>query len=210
MLQMLHSECTFCKNATEGSSADWNKVLAETPGYVVVPSKGALVPGWLLVISKRHYLCAGALPLGEFGALEDAIDIAKEMVTKHFGAATVFEHGPQRYGTSLGCGIDHLHMHVAPLGFKLTDAVESLLPETKWESLIQLSDLNRLHKFGLAYGLVQDHTGGAVWCRPQAGIRQMFRQAIANKIGTPEQFDYAIYPHLANVIHTIESLKLGA
>jgi len=164
----------------------------------------------LLVISKHHYLCAGALPVEEFGALQDAINIAKGMVTKHFGAATVFEHGPQRCGTALGCGIDHLHMHVAPLEFKLTDAVENLFPGTNWEKLAQLSDLNRLHEIGLAYAFVQNHSGGAVWCRPQAGIRQMFRQAIANKIGTPEQFDYARYPHLANVIQTIELLKLGA
>ncbi len=38
----------------------WDQVLLETANFVVVPTIGAIVEGWLLVVSKEGLVCMGA------------------------------------------------------------------------------------------------------------------------------------------------------
>jgi diadenosine tetraphosphate (Ap4A) HIT family hydrolase len=51
--------CCFC----ERGAADefWNKPVFETSKFVVLPSLGSLVEGWLLLIPRKHAICLGAL-----------------------------------------------------------------------------------------------------------------------------------------------------
>jgi diadenosine tetraphosphate (Ap4A) HIT family hydrolase len=93
-------DCVFCSNLISLHSSDiWDRRLAETRDYIVTPTKGALLPGWLLVTSRRHVLCAGALDVEELSDLRRAIDRARTLVEKGFGQATLFEHGPAARGT---------------------------------------------------------------------------------------------------------------
>jgi ATP adenylyltransferase len=202
--------CVFCRELVSGTSnAPWDKPVSETDKYLIVPTKGSLVPGWLLVVSKDHMVCAGELRSPEFRDLEHAIDIAKGIVEQNFGPATVFEHGPALAGTALGCGIDHLHIHVAPLGFSLAESVEFIIPDVFWQSLRTFSQLRALHTAGLGYALIGEPKEEMKWFQPPTGLRQPLRRAIATKLGFPERFDYAAYPHVDNVIRTLEGISIG-
>jgi len=203
-------KCVFCERLLPGLSDDpWDTPLAETDQYLIVPTKGSLVPGWLLVVSKQHALCAGELQLSEFGDLERAILMAKAIVERHFGPATIFEHGPAHNGTSLGCGIDHLHFHVAPLKFSLAAAVDLVVPTAEWRGLAQLQELRSLHLRGLGYAVVIAPEGVIRWFLPPSGIRQPLRRAIASYLGSAKCFDYARYPYTDNVLQTLEQVAAG-
>jgi diadenosine tetraphosphate (Ap4A) HIT family hydrolase len=205
------AECPFCERLLHGSSnAPWDTTLAETQTYKIVPTKGALVPGWLLVISKKHVLCAGALDADEFNDLEETINLGRQLVGSNFGPATVFEHGPQLPETSLGCGIDHLHFHIAPLRFSLVDAVDSVIPGAVWKALSGLRDLKALHRAGIGYAMIHEPGAGMLWFQPPSDIRQPLRRAIATQLGVPELFDYATHPHLANVLRTVDQFTAEA
>ncbi len=204
------TDCTFCERLVLGSSdAPWDTAIGETDRYVIVPTKGSLVSGWLLVVSKQHALCSGELRSDEFGDLEEAIDLARKIVERHFGEATIFEHGPSASGTSLGCGIDHLHFHVVPLSFSLVKAVDSVAQNAVWKELGDLRNLAGLHRSGVGYAVVGEPGSPLVWFQPPATIRQPLRRAIANQLGIPGCFDYATHPHLNNVLRTLDQVAVG-
>src|SRR5260221_4771447 len=114
--------CCFCSFAATGVPGPWDEVVYETDRFLVLPTKGSLVPGWLLVAAKRHAICAGALSAAEHDELRECVSVAKDLVASKFGSPTVFEHGPSEEHTALGCGIDHAHIHVVPLQFSLKAA----------------------------------------------------------------------------------------
>jgi hypothetical protein len=130
-------------------------------------------------------------------------------VERHFGPATIFEHGPVVPGTPLGCGIDHLHLHVAPLEFSLVQAVNSFVPGLRWGKIDLISDVRKLHANSIGYALVQEGPGDLLWCRSPKHLKQMLRQAIARSVGRSLQFDYSSHPHLQNVVKTLERLSVG-
>lgn len=204
------ANCIFCERLVIGpSNAPWDTTIAETDKYTIVPTKGSLVPGWLLVVSKRHALCSGELPPGDFSCLEHAIGVAREFVERHFGPATIFEHGPKFPGTSLGCGVDHLHFHVAPLKFSLVEAVASVVPNAEWTKAEGLPTLRALHRAGIGYAVVREPDADMFWFQPPSSIRQPLRRAIANRLGIPELFDYSAHPHVGNVLRTLEHVAVG-
>ena len=205
------SACVLCDGLLAGrSSGQWDSVLAETPDYVVVPTKGALLAGWLLVVSKQHALCSGALKTDlQQVARAGAVDLAKSMIESRFGPTTAFEHGPHIGATSLGCGVDHLHIHVAPLSFSLQSAVERLYPGTDWHQLNDWNDLSPIHANKSPYMAVQEPNGALKWSLPPAGVRQPLRRAIAASVGLFDEFDYSAHPQTENVASTI-TLLVGA
>jgi ATP adenylyltransferase len=201
--------CCFCKSLkTAGAEAPWDTVLHDSGNFAIVPTKGALVPGWLLVVAKRHALCVGALSNPELDELKSCLALAQNMVRQNFGAPTVFEHGPSRAGTTLGCGIDHVHVHVAPLHFSLRKAVNDRFPSVKWKALADIAVTKSLFELREGYGLViEPNEEIAYWCSPPVGVTQMFRRVIAAETGIPEEFDYRTHPHLSIVTQTLARLS---
>jgi diadenosine tetraphosphate (Ap4A) HIT family hydrolase len=200
--------CCFCNSLVRGASeAPWDVILRDSGRFIVTPTKGALVPGWLLVVAKRHALCAGMLTADELRELEICLAEARLMVEERFGEATVFEHGPCRPDTSLGCGIDHLHIHVAPLSFSLRKAVDDLFPATEWQLISDFSGTKALFEKGVGYAVVHEPQEQIRWCQPPVGVRQLLRRAIASRLGVPSEFDYAEFPHLPNVMLTLQNLR---
>jgi hypothetical protein len=143
----------------------------------------------------------------EFEELGTSISIACEMVRRNFGEPTVFEHGPCFPGTPVGCGIDHLHIHVVPLPFSLKQAASALFPAIEWKPLLDLSETRCLYGSNIPYALVKGPESGMFWCRPIKDTRQMFRRVIAGMLGVQDQFDYAEFPYSLNALQTLDSFQ---
>jgi ATP adenylyltransferase len=201
--------CCFCQTFTTAQgNAPWDTVLHDSGNFLVLPTRGALVPGWLLVIAKRHALCVGALSGAELDELTGCLATARSLVQENFGSPTIFEHGPSQAGTSLGCGVDHMHLHVAPLKFSLRKAVNSSFPQVKWQPLPDISATRSLFEAQTDYGLVKEPTEETIyWCSPPTGVTQIFRRVIAAEIDTPDEFDYRTYPQFSNVAQTLAVLS---
>jgi hypothetical protein len=148
----------------------------------------------------------GALEDSELQILDDALDVAKALVTRAFGPATIFEHGPSTQGTALGCGIDHAHIHVAALPFSLERATRSIA-RVEFEDRQDLRAIADIHRRGLGYLLVREPQHGLRVATPLAKERQLFRRAIAGAIGSPETFDYAAFPYVENVHETLRRMR---
>jgi len=206
--------CSYCRFIFTDGQANrereiWNTVLFETENFLVVPTLGALVEGWLLIISRDHHLCTGAMPASLHMELETVVCEVSSLVDDAYGSPTIFEHGPCRAGDPIGCGIDHAHLHVVPLAFSLVDAIRNA-PDfggMHWSSQRgDLSQLRGLHSSGKAYVYVKQPDGLTTYCTPPSLPCQSVRKVIARQLGMPNKYDYRSHPHATNVKRTVERL----
>jgi ATP adenylyltransferase len=199
--------CSFCAQTVHSASEEWNQRLHESEHFMVLPSLGALVEGWLLIAPKEHFLSMGAMPEHlepEFIALKCEV---MELVERLFGPAVVFEHGPSARKHAVGCGVDHAHLHVVPVGYDLEFAVSQFLPvNAEWRNGT-LDSCRAAFESGTDYlYLEQLHRNGRIVCHDGLGS-QLFRRAIAKCIGVENEFNWRQYPQFANIWKTIESVR---
>jgi ATP adenylyltransferase len=186
----------------------WDTIIERRRNFAIVPSKGALIPGWLLVVSEQHHIASAALDKNERIDLEEGIESARLMVESVFGAATIFENGPSAKATALGCGIDHVHIHVVPLGFSLSEATRRRHPSIEWLPCESLAQLSTVHSQGKAYFYVREPNRSPVFAIPKIRQSQLLRRVIAAEVGKEQLWDYTSHFGLDNISRTLESLSL--
>jgi diadenosine tetraphosphate (Ap4A) HIT family hydrolase len=189
-------------------AAPWDFILAETDSFVVVPSVGALVPGWLLAIPRRPVLAIGELDESTINELEELKSRLCRLVEKVFGPPAAFEHGPAQSGLGIGCSVDHAHLHVLPAPCSLTAADETTLEMTPdWQNAHSLISTREYFSAGISYLYVEQPLGERRIADAAHMPSQFFRRRVAQHIGVAGEFDWRRYPKTDNVVATIDALK---
>jgi diadenosine tetraphosphate (Ap4A) HIT family hydrolase len=187
----LSDNCAFCPQLSSRPSRGRpeDTILASTGSFVVWPSVGSLVEGWLIVVPKKHCLALASLGDADHGELTKLVSTLDSTLSAAYGLPVhTFEHGPAVPGTSIGCSVDHAHLHVVPLGFDLATAARAFDPHRTWFEAGDLSTLRGRHLAGTPYLWVRSPTGGT-WTTFGGGIpSQFFRRLIARELdlGEPE------------------------
>ncbi len=183
----------------------WNEPLFETQNFVVIPSLGALVAGWVLIVPKQHAIAIGGLgdPL-----LAELCDLKKNVASalgEHYQSSVcAFEHGPSHAGCTLGCGVDHAHLHLVPIGFNIRVAVDPYMPhEARWRSAT-VQDCRAAFDRGADYIYFEQPIGSGHIATDANFGSQLFRRAIGTTIGSADQFNWRDYPQMHNVEATIQ------
>lgn len=185
----------------------WNKPLFESPNFFVLPSLGALVEGWLLLVPKKHFICMGALPETVAAEMQEMKRVVCSLLQKHYGKVCAFEHGPSRPNCRVGCGVDHAHLHFVPIGFDLASAVGPFLPQSVHWSEAGLRECQTAFTQGEDYlYLEQPIDTGRIAVYKGFGS-QLFRRAIATQIGASNQFNWRQYPQFSNVTATVDKIR---
>lgn len=129
------NSCCLCADLASPKSAPiWNQPLFRTENFVVLPSLGALVEGWLLLVPTRHHFCLGALPASVTEEFQELQDLARSILTNRYGCVSAFEHGPSIPKITVGCGVDLAHLHMVSVELDLAASVRPFLPEsTSWK-----------------------------------------------------------------------------
>lgn len=196
--------CRFCVTISGGHrhSDVWNVRLVETDNFVVLPSKGSLVPGWAMVIPRKHCLSFSSLATQEVDELTALLDHLDQAIRKTFASPTLFEHGAVCRNSGFGCGIDHAHLHVVPLPFDLLVASRNRL-DNPWVR----AKAPWLEPAQTPYLTIR-RPGDAHWMRasPKAIQSQFFRRVIAEKLGSTE-FHYDRVPATENAVATLKALQ---
>lgn len=200
--------CCLCSSLISPSTFEaWNYPLFESPNFVVLPSLGALIEGWLLLVPKKHFICMGAVPGSIAAEMQEMKDMICKHVQQYYGQVCVFEHGPSRANVSVGCGVDHAHLHIVPVAFDLISAVTPLLPEDTIWSGAKLEECQAAFKRGEDYLYIEQPVGVGLIATNQGFGSQLFRRAIATQIGIANQFNWREYPQLPNVLVTIDKAQ---
>ncbi|HEX4463469.1 MAG TPA: HIT domain-containing protein [Solirubrobacterales bacterium] len=199
--------CRFCDHLEAGTSESLNwRVVAETDRLVAVPSVGALVPGWLLLIPKTHALNLAEFAAGTWATLEHEIETIARRWEAVFGPLTWFEHGPVRPGTPTGCSIDHAHLHLVPLGsMDLLQPTKAQFPELSIAKVENFcTSLRTVVDSDFPYLYLRTPDAKS-WLAMDSRIpSQAFRAVIANEQGRPDEYDWKRFPQRSVTQKTID------
>lgn len=188
----------------------WDRILFESNHFISVPSLGQLVPGWLLIAPKERYLCIGAIPTSMFEELIAFIDRVTSFVKLAYGPITIFEHGPVQAKTSIGCGVDHAHVHIVPIksNWSLLQEAKRRVPQICWESALSIKKTKKYYSINKPYLYLYESASNIQVIGNNSSIpSQLFRKIIAHYIDRPREYDWKEYPELKNIQATIERLN---
>lgn len=209
-------ECDFCNELNGEDNLYWkvakkydlpkNRMICESKRWVIWPTIGAIVPGYVLIVSKRHRLSMMDCDNEEIVELEYLLKKTKRVLESiyHF-PCIMFEHGGG-YGISNkpSC-IDHCHLHVLPIKEDIYNNVD-----TKKFKVIEFESLNefcKIKKQDCSYLLYQNHKGQFYIMYANTYISQYFRQLIALSEGLSEKWNWKYNYFAKNINKTINDIN---
>ncbi len=207
--------CAFCaeiaRHATPnlfydelGEAVGDSYVLDETRDYVVMPSIGALVPGYCLILPKAHVRSVGHLAGDKLGMLIDLLDDVATQLVGRFGDRVVFyEHGPVAHDVQAGSCADHAHVHVVPVP-NTVNLTQAFRRDFAVRSIDRVECLRQQVARSEPYLLLGERGRHMLVSGAVGVVSQYFRRQLAAQLGKGEEWDWVLYPQADNVRATIE------
>ena len=211
--------CDLCRevafagtDATVRHSGDYvgsnfSRLITRTSVVDVLAGLGSLIPGYVLIVPRRHVRSVGALRTNE---LIHTFDIAWAMavrITAAFGGSVVLvEHGSSGDCNVPGRAcIDHAHIHLFPL-----DSGSNLGRFVAPDSFVT-DDLHQLRDISMAqknyYYCAWNQHEGRLSVEPVLES-QYPRRIWAELVGRPDEWDWAACPYFENAKFTSARLRL--
>jgi len=185
----------------------FNRIIKETKNFVIIPTIGQIVEGYLLIVPKQHYLCIGALPPNHFEELEKIIDNCKKALLSVYNKKTImFEHGAVgiSFKERAGCCTDHAHLHVVPAEVDLLDEIrKNYIPQ----KITSLKELKEKYLKKVPYLFYQNNQEDMYVFNAPIVMSQYFRQILAKKLNKMDKWDWRLYYGKEKMINTIKKLK---
>lgn len=114
-------------------------VLYETYNWYVVPSIGGFLPGYLLIVNKKHYPSIALCPDNTYKELEDIIKLCRKTLFELYKIQPIlYEHGSFSKISEGANSIDHVHLHIVPSSIDLLPAMP-----TKTELITDFKELKQ-------------------------------------------------------------------
>lgn len=188
-------------------------IIYESENFYVTSELGSLVPGFLMIVPKRHILSVAQFPENILPEYKQVCEDVEYILKKAFGEKKVvsfFEHGSGPSGMSAHQkSIVHAHTHVV-VGYPIQ---KKYLEMVQMKPVDDISVAAHTHYFSYQEG----SNGQLLACYdPDVYVQRQFpRQVIAEQIGlAPGQYNWRNVAFSENIkaslykIHT--SLKLTA
>ena len=98
-----------------------SRIVATTHKFVIMPMVGPLVPGYLLIVPKDHYLSISQLPKEQIEELKIVKEELKKVFEEHYGKSVFYEHGALSCSAKGGSCSDHAHLHIVAVDIDVKD-----------------------------------------------------------------------------------------
>ncbi len=183
-----------------------NRVIFETMNFIVLPSIGPIVEGHLLIVSKKHYLCMGALSSKLFLELGDLKRKIRTCLWATYGKKSIsFEHGSvgNSFQKKAGCCTDHAHLHIVPANVDLLPQIKSNFVSRKINSI---SDLRKNWKNKTPYLFYENNAGKLFTFDVTFVASQYLRIILAKELGL-NNWDWRKNFGKTKMLNTIKNLK---
>ena len=189
------------------STEFYNEKLYETENFVVIPSLGSIVEGWLLVIPKKQIISYGYLQSAAlYNELEMLIDYVGGFVRKLYGDFVVFENGAYSQDKLVGCGVDYAHMHIVPTKYNLIETIENEFDICyDWKQIDRFSEVVKYIEDNKPYLYYSNQQRKSFVTTNDNIPSQLFRKALAFNVGLPNEYDWKEYPFAGNIQKTIDT-----
>jgi ATP adenylyltransferase len=199
-------DCRLCSSASLSVNANdfWNRPLLQSANFHVLPSLGALVEGWLLIVPKDHVISMGALDGTLIAEMQDIKLQVSSIVQSRYGSVCLFEHGPAAANRAVGCSVDHAHLHVVPLGFDLAIAAQPLMPTDAIWHVGSYESCRHAFMSHQDYLYIEQPIGRGKIATSAAFTSQTLRRAIAETLDVSDEYNWRDYPRLDMVQRTAD------
>ena len=190
-------------------SDDCDTILVDCAAAVSLPSKGSIVPGWVLTLPRIPALNLARLERSQRQALLAFADELDPKLAAFPGSVWQFEHGPKMPKSSMGCGVDLAHLHSVPLPFDLIQvAMNNAAGHLTWVETSNYAD--PWAEIGSEEYVIIRHreTKRAIIGQAASAQSQVVRRLIAAELGLVLQWDYKIFPFRDNVQKTLRAFDL--
>jgi len=173
--------------------ARFDRIIKKSDNFLIVPSLGQIVEGYLLILTKYHYLSMSHLPIEYYDELKSLIDTARDIIKKLYDKKVIiFEHGMMCKERRAGACVDHAHLNIVPCN----EDISSLFYEKlEFKSLSSIEELKRQYYKDKPY---------LYYCSPtlqqmSASVpnylpSQYVRKILAKEVYNTRRWDWKIYP----------------
>lgn len=196
--------CEFCEEFTNPPRTP-NRILWEGDNFTLLPTIGALTPGYMLLMPKHHVRSFSDLPSAELRAALRIAEQSRSVISSRFGATILAEHGPGEQGTISAACCDHAHWHLIPCDpYQVAHAYEQA-----GGAPVKLGHIDELCRWkSQAYIFLSPlrHTYW-VWPHSEAFPSQFARRVCARILGLEDYYDWAVFPFTENMILTRRELE---
>jgi ATP adenylyltransferase len=188
----------------------YNEPLFETHNFIVIPSLGSLVEGWLMIVPKEYYISFGAIRNQTiYKELDHLIENLGQLTKAIYGDFVLFEHGPIVKNSPVGCSIDYAHLHLVPVCVNLIEMSKFFLSkEISWCSVPGIHTTSEYFNKNIPYLFVRDVDKKNFVGFSEELPSQLFRRTIAKHIGIEEKYDWKRFPFTENIDMTIKSMSI--
>jgi len=177
-----------------------NRILKETENFVIVPSLGQILEGYLLVITKDHYISMGTLPSQFHVEVNQVIERTSEILRTAYNTDILqFEHGPSSSSKKGGCCIDHAHVHIVPLNADILPNIDSL-PDLVLRERCEANAFPGITQYFLKenrpylyINISRASNNKSIILDANGLPSQYMRRVIAQAIGKENEWDWAIF-----------------
>ena len=201
--------CRFCNIGRGLARESYDIPLAETADYFAVASVGALIPGWVLLCTRKHATNMSR----EYGRAQSTslrLKVADMLRSRYESPIRLFEHGAGHVGSGTGCGVDHAHLHLVPLELPLIDGLRHVDSTLTWmpcrASELRSTSARHEYLFFSEDASEADPAGHVTILHKPTS--QFFRKVIAHQLGRANEFNYRTNPNLQNTHATAAALKM--
>lgn len=188
------------QGAERGPDPIFDEDLASYPDVAVIPTRGAMVAEWMLVVPRFPALSIAALEAPTRRRILRIADDASAHLSAQTGSSVLFEHGPSSWGNPASCGVDQAHIHVIGAAAVCLDALMQQVGEVRWEPVDHDDPWASITE-GSDYLLLRDHLR-AVVALVDRPVSQRLRKAVAALLDRPDEWDYRLHPHTDNARRT--------
>ena len=182
----------------------YDQPLLESEDFVVIPTLGPLVPGWVLIVPKLRLQRFSNLPTHlevEFITIARSIRDALKVFEGDF---FLFEHG-SKPGSPASCGVEQAHMHALILKFDLISMSRSQ-SRMNWNSSSKTLLPAPVNSLSEEYLFASDGEA-SILTTVNRPVSQWFRRLIATSLGRSQEWDYRAYQFHHNISKTIRTFS---
>lgn len=179
-----------------------NTIIEETRNFYITPALGALVDGYILIISKRHISAMSELNDREIQEYIDIIKKYREIFKKIYNKyPIVFEHGTSNIQKELSAGsVIHAHTHIVNHNYKNEkDILKDLNFKIIYENIKIENNRN--------YIFYTNPKGENYITYEFKPISQVMRILISEDLGIKNKYDWKKYNFIENVNKMLEKFK---
>lgn len=189
--------CKFCTLASVNRAVPpRDRWIAESENFVAFASVGALVDGWVLIVPRTHVLSLSAIAREWQSELDDLAERLSTLLQNEYGTSVArFEHGSSEPMQSVGCGVDHAHLHLVALGFDVIEETAMQHPHLKvLDHCGGIPAVASIAK-GRSYIFMRNGEGREALILNAESESQLLRRVIAARVGAAERWNWREYPH---------------